>query len=184
MVNLVAVDAVTETIVPGMVEIDQTRLVSFLQNREIVVYDSGSQLRMLKSIFGPEYNWDWFKKNGYHSFKRKVNERYPLPWMKVRFPIYYELYIDAGQKVKEVTQGMGLDDWDISDYEPLPHWKPCASYSPTGEFDLTASNFRVPTHSQTFSAQNAWLCEVAQLNPYAQKILINTQAAKKRGIKD
>jgi single-stranded-DNA-specific exonuclease len=52
MVNLVAVDSVMETIVPGMVEIDQTRLVEFLQNREIVVYDSGIQLRMLKSIFG------------------------------------------------------------------------------------------------------------------------------------
>ncbi len=52
VLNLVIVNSVTETIVPGMVEMKMTRLVSFLQNREIVVYDSGSQLRMLKSIFG------------------------------------------------------------------------------------------------------------------------------------
>jgi single-stranded-DNA-specific exonuclease len=52
VVNLVVVDSVTETIVPGMVEVEQTRLVSFLQNREIIVYDSSSQLRMLKSVFG------------------------------------------------------------------------------------------------------------------------------------
>lgn len=50
--NLVAVDSVSETIVPGMVEVEQTRLVSFLQNREIVVYDAPGQHRMLKSIFG------------------------------------------------------------------------------------------------------------------------------------
>ena len=50
--NLVVVDSVTETIVPGMVEVGQTRLVSFLQNREIVVYDAASQLRMLSLVFG------------------------------------------------------------------------------------------------------------------------------------
>ncbi len=52
VINLVAVDSVTETIVPGMVEVEQTRLLSFLQNREIVVYDAAGQLRMLKGIFG------------------------------------------------------------------------------------------------------------------------------------
>lgn len=52
VVNLVAVDSVTETIIPGMVEVAQTRLVSFLQNREIVVYDAADQLRMLRAVFG------------------------------------------------------------------------------------------------------------------------------------
>ena len=49
---------------------------------------------------------------------------------------------------------------------------------------MKASNFRVPTHRQGHTAQNPWLCEVAELNPYAQKILINTQTAKRRGIRD
>ena len=52
MVNLIVVDRITETIVPGMVEVANTRLVSFLQNREIVVYDAAAQLRMLRRIFG------------------------------------------------------------------------------------------------------------------------------------
>lgn len=140
--------------------------------------------RKLKSQFGKEKGLDWFKESGYLSFKRKVDEQYPLPWLKCRFPIYYENYKEAQRRLQEVTKRIGLDDWDVADYEPLPDWKPCDSYFKSGEFDLVASNFRVPTHSQTFTRENPWLSEVAELNPYAQKILINTQTARRKGIKD
>ena len=63
-------------------------------------------------------------------------------------------------------------------------WKACASYVKSGGFNLTAVNFRVPTHAQGITAENAWLSEVAVFNPYAQKILINTGVAAERGIKD
>ena len=92
--------------------------------------------------------------------------------------------IEAGRKVGEVTQRIGLKDWDVSDYKPLPNWKPCDSYAKSDEFDLIAVNFRVPMHSQTLTAENPWLCEVAELNPYAQKIIINTETARRKGIKD
>ncbi len=127
---------------------------------------------------------DWFKKNGYVSVKRTVDELYPLPWLKVRFPLYYENIMDAGRRVKEVTERIGLKDWDISDYNALPEWKPCAAHTHSDDFDLSACNFRVATHSMSWSAQNPWLAELAELNPYAQKILINTQTAKRKGIRD
>lgn len=50
--NLTVVERISETIVPGMVDLENTRLVTFLQNREIVVYDERNQLRMLRGIFG------------------------------------------------------------------------------------------------------------------------------------
>ncbi|MFC1814619.1 molybdopterin dinucleotide binding domain-containing protein, partial [Thermodesulfobacteriota bacterium] len=134
--------------------------------------------------FGEEKGLDWFKKNGFVSVKRTVDELYPLPWLKARFPLYFENIKAAGSQVQEVTQGISLKDWDISDYDALPDWKPCDSYTPSNGFDLKAINFRVPTHNFSVTAENPWLCEVAELNPYAQRILINTQAAKKRGIKD
>jgi anaerobic selenocysteine-containing dehydrogenase len=139
--------------------------------------------RKLKSKFGDDKGLEWFKKNGFVVRKRKVDEMYPLPWLKVRFPLYFENFIEAGKRVK-VTDRLGLKDWDISDYEALPDWKPCASYAPSEGFDLKIVTYRVPTHYQSWTAQNPWLSEVAELNPYAQKILIHTSAAKSRGIKN
>ncbi|MDP2646251.1 MAG: molybdopterin-dependent oxidoreductase [Desulfobacterales bacterium] len=140
--------------------------------------------RKLKTKFGEEMGLDWFRQNGYLKIKRKVDEQYPLPWLKVRFPIYFENFLVAKQTVAQVAQNMGLQNWDLSDYDPLPEWKPCAAFQDGGEFDLTAVNFRVPTHSHSFTAQNAWLAEVAEMNPYAQKILLNAATAAQKGIKD
>jgi single-stranded-DNA-specific exonuclease len=50
--NLMEIDRIVETIVPGLVDLQNTRLVTFLRNREIVVYDAPGQLRMLQTIFG------------------------------------------------------------------------------------------------------------------------------------
>ncbi len=140
--------------------------------------------RKLKSRFGDDKGLAWFKEHGFISRKRKVKEMYPLPWLKVRFPLYYENVLNAGNRVKEVTDRLGIKDWDFSDYEALPDWKPCASYHASDGFDLKAVNYRVPTHYQSWTAQNPWLSEVAEFNPYAQRILINTKAAQRRGIKD
>jgi len=140
--------------------------------------------RRLKSQFGEEKGLEWFKEHGYLSWKRTADESYPLPWLTVRFPIYHELYLRAKQDVEEVTQKLELTDWDTSDYEALPDWKPCASYSRSGDFDLIAVTFRAPMHSQSFTSENPWLAEIGELNPYAHKILINTKTAKRKGIKD
>ena len=140
--------------------------------------------RRYRSQFGEEKGLDWFRKHGFTSSKRTVDELYPLPWLKARFPLYFENIMDAGGKVKAAAGRIGLPDWDISDYEALPDWKPCDSYAPTGEFDLKACNFRIATHAQSWTAQNPWLAEAAHLNPYAQKILINARTAGRKGIKD
>jgi len=140
--------------------------------------------RRLKSRFGEEKGLDWFKKNGYLSYKRTVDEEYPLPWLKVRFPIYHELYVRARRDMERVVNELALNDWDLNDYVPMPVWKSCASYTRSDDFDLIAVNFRVPTHAQSYTAKNPWLSEVAELNPYAQKILINTETAARKGVRD
>ncbi len=138
--------------------------------------------RRIKSQFGDDKGLEWLKKNGYFSKKRPVEEQYPLPLLKVRFPLYFENYKTFGFQVKDLAAKMGLS-WDLSGYEALPDWIPCMAYSHPDGFDLYASNFRVPTHSQSHTAGNAWLGEVARLNPYAQRILINKATATKKGIK-
>jgi single-stranded-DNA-specific exonuclease len=50
--NLAVVDRLSETIVPGMVEIGKTRLVPFLQGQQILVWDAPLQKRALAKVFG------------------------------------------------------------------------------------------------------------------------------------
>jgi single-stranded-DNA-specific exonuclease len=53
MRNLVVVDRLVETVIPGMVSITDTRLPSFLEGQQILVWDGGLQQKMLAKMFGP-----------------------------------------------------------------------------------------------------------------------------------
>ncbi|MDR2158601.1 MAG: single-stranded-DNA-specific exonuclease RecJ [Treponema sp.] len=53
MRNLAVVSTLTETVVPGMVGIEDTRLPAFLQGQQILVWDAPLQKRILGKIFGP-----------------------------------------------------------------------------------------------------------------------------------
>ncbi|TFG84414.1 MAG: single-stranded-DNA-specific exonuclease RecJ [Spirochaetales bacterium] len=52
MSNLAEAGRLTETIVPGMVELDKTRLVPFLRDRQIFVWDGELQKRLLAKALG------------------------------------------------------------------------------------------------------------------------------------
>jgi len=52
MENLVEVDRLSETLVPGVGQLEQMRIVDFLQGCQILVYDAGTQNRLLRQIFG------------------------------------------------------------------------------------------------------------------------------------
>lgn len=52
IVNMTETDRLTETIVPGMVSISQTRLLPFLQGQQICVWDAPLQQKQLEKIFG------------------------------------------------------------------------------------------------------------------------------------
>lgn len=59
IVNMVEVDRISETVVPGMVKIGDTRLLPFLQGQQILVWDAPVQTRQLEKIFGKgvEFNF-------------------------------------------------------------------------------------------------------------------------------
>ncbi len=50
--NLVEKDRLTEVLIPGVVSIEQTRLMPFLRGQQIFVWDSGPQQKMLSKVFG------------------------------------------------------------------------------------------------------------------------------------
>lgn len=140
--------------------------------------------RWAQSWFGQERGLDWFKQHGVITFPKKVEETYPRPFFTSRIPIYLEHFQKAGQDLKKVTRELGLD-WDTSDYQPLPDWKPCPAYEmKEQDYDLYAVNYKTPIHTFSFTAQNPWLDELAQHHPYAYKILINSEVAKRKEIKE
>ncbi|MFH1636477.1 MAG: hypothetical protein ABIG63_21050, partial [Chloroflexota bacterium] len=119
---------------------------------------------ILKSTPGEERGLEWLKDNGCWSRKMTADEMYPLPWLKVRFPMYFENMLDTGTEIQKVAQSIGIKDWDTSGYKALPEWKPCPVYDEreVGDFDLVAFNFRVAYHSFSHTNQNAWLAEIAE----------------------
>ncbi|MFI3257005.1 MAG: single-stranded-DNA-specific exonuclease RecJ [Spirochaetales bacterium] len=52
IVNLAEKDRIAETIIPGMLSIQQTRLPKFLQGQQILCWDEALQKRQLEKIFG------------------------------------------------------------------------------------------------------------------------------------
>jgi len=137
-----------------------------------------------KSVCGSDYGMDWFKEHGYLKMKRKVEERYPYLATKSRLPVYFENYLRAGEKVKALTESVGIP-WDTSDYLAVPDWKPSPVLNErNAEYDLFCINYKTPISYHTISAQNPWLNELAEYHSYYYKILVNAETAKRKRIKD
>ena len=83
--------------------------------------------RQAKSKFGPDMGLDWFKKHGSYKVKRTVEEKYPAAFLDVRFPIYFENMLRAGEEVEEVSKELGID-WDSSDYKAILNWWACPAF--------------------------------------------------------
>ncbi len=139
--------------------------------------------RWAKSTLGQEKGLGWMQGHGYHKQERTADELYPIDLAQVRFPIYFENILRAGRDVEAMTRELEIE-WDTSDYMPLPVWKPCPAFREQPGNELYAVSFRLPTHFQSITAQNPWLQEFAQHNPYAQKMLVNTVTAQALGIHD
>ncbi|MBI2848678.1 MAG: molybdopterin-dependent oxidoreductase [Chloroflexi bacterium] len=138
-----------------------------------------------KSRLGAEYNLQQFKEQGcIVSGPKKVEDVYDRVYIKPKIPLYYEYLKRAGEDVKRVTTELGIP-WDTSDYQPIPDWKPCPSYENSqGGYDLYAVNYKLPFHTFSYTTQNPWLNELAEHHPYAYKVLVHSQVAKRKGIKD
>ena len=137
-----------------------------------------------KSWFGPERGQSWFKEHSFMKWRRTVEEAYPRPFIKPRTPIYAEHFIKAGEEVKQLTEEMGIP-WDTSDYQPLPDWKPCPAYEEKWpEYDLYPVMYKVTFHTFSHTTNNVWLNEIGEHHPSAYYILINSQTAKRKELKD
>lgn len=138
--------------------------------------------RQLEWTFGQDLRW--FKEHGFVRWPKTVEEAYPGAFVKARIPIYLEHFLAAGEDVRSVTEAMGLS-WDTSGYRPLLEWRPCLEHRQgSSERDLYVVNYKLSTHTFSYSLQNPWLQELSERIPDAYFILINRETATRTGIGD
>jgi molybdopterin-containing oxidoreductase family molybdopterin binding subunit len=140
----------------------------------------------LKSHFGQEQGLDWFMHHGFIHYRQKtIQEAYPRPFLSSRIPIYLEHLLDIGEELKNVTEQAGIP-WDVSDYQPIPDWKPCQSHldDENSEFDLFAVNSKAAYHTFSQTVGNPALTEIQNLHSFGSNVLLNHKTADKKGIND
>ena len=141
--------------------------------------------RLLKDRLGDDKGLEALKKTGLEKWPTKVEEMYWRWFVPVRIPIYFENFIEGGEKAREVCKSFGREDiQDWSFYTPLVNWFPCPSHTDTNpEFDLWGFCWRPSFHTQSSTQNNPWLDEVSINDPFVYLIQINEDTGKKKGMK-
>ncbi len=142
--------------------------------------------RWLKSHFGEEQGLDWFMDNGFIHYRQKtIQEAYPRPFLSSRIPIYLEHFLDIGEELKKVTEEAGIP-WDVSDYQPIPDWKPCQAHleDEDSEYDLFAVNSKAPYHTFSQTVGNPVLTEIQNEHKFGSNVLLNHKTAGRKGINE
>ncbi len=140
--------------------------------------------RTLKFYFGKEHGLDWFMEHGNMAWDKKPEECYWRYHVDARIPVYYERLEHDREPIKERAEKIGIHmNWD--QYTPLLSYFPAAFYTdvaPDSEFDLVGISTRDVLHTQRFSAENPWVDELSQTNPYTYNIVMHTETAKGKDI--
>ena len=138
----------------------------------------------LKSYFGAEHDLAWFKEHGLIKWPKKPEEVYWRPFVDVRVPIYWEFLVPLADKIDAITAPRGLK-LPREYYQPMPDHLPCVSHCCNAPgFDLYAFYYRDTLHTNSYTMENPWLDEAAQLDPYSYTIAINTDVGRKKGLRD
>ncbi len=147
--------------------------------------------RVLKNRYGDEYGLDWFKEHGILVSTRPPKpERENYPYYhnpQTRYFLYFEYMKWAGEELKKDLAAAGAThpypEWEES-YDPLPQWHANPTYEAPPEFDLYENNYRTSLMSMGFSPDNPWTHECMKFDPYPGSVWINSETAKKKGLKD
>jgi molybdopterin-containing oxidoreductase family molybdopterin binding subunit len=137
----------------------------------------------LRNSFGQ--NLEWFKQNGIMKNPVTSDVAYSGPTTNARIPIYLEHYILCANPIQSTAKELGMD-WDTSDFVALPEWMPCDSYSQDTNDgrDLITVHYKLPYAYGAHQHENSWLNELCERSDYAYGVLINTQTASRKGIKN
>ena len=141
--------------------------------------------RQAKTLIGDHFSFDQLGDTACLITREKtIEEAYPRPFMDARVPVYMEHLIETGEQVGAVVEELGID-WDLSPYTPLLNYFPCHAHEHRGpEFDLHVVNFKVPFITFSVTVENLWIDEISEANPYTYNVMLNSETARKKGLRD
>jgi len=165
----------------GILGLDETRR---LKPTDKIVWEELCD-KAVTQCFGNEYNWEWFKEHGFISWPKKVEEVY---WRcfkdNIRSQIYWEFLLDLGEKTKKIAKEVGFEErfqWNY--FNPCPRWYPVPAHKAPAQFDLYAFSWGEAMHVNTNCAEQPWIDEVSNMNPYTYKINMHAATATQKGLK-
>jgi molybdopterin-containing oxidoreductase family molybdopterin binding subunit len=136
----------------------------------------------LKCNFGPQRGLDWFKQHGLIKWPKRPEEVYWRAFLDVRVPIYWDFMPRLADQIDAITAPRGLK-MPRDYYAPLPDFLPCASHAEAHDgFDLTAFYYRDTLHTNSYTTENPWLDEAAQLDPFSYAVAIHAGTARRKGL--
>jgi len=146
--------------------------------------------RDLKQGNGAEYGLEWFKEHGIKKAEPEPGYTrygyYHNP--KLRFPFYWDYIKWCGEELKRDLDAVGVTHPHpevYDDYVALPFWRESAIEDAPPEYDLWAINWKGNLMAMGMTVDNPWLYEIMErFDPYAMYMMINTETAAARGIKD
>ena len=141
--------------------------------------------KAVTQCFGDEYNFAWFKKNGFISWPKKVEEVY---WRcfkdNIRVQVYWEFLIDLGKDIKQICADAGVGErleWKY--YSPVPRWYPVPAHNTNPQYDLYAFSWGDAMHAVSNCMQQPWIDEASNMNPYTYFVNMHIDTATKKGLK-
>jgi anaerobic selenocysteine-containing dehydrogenase len=153
--------------------------------------------RVARCHFGEEHGIDYFDEHALIPdllSKAEAYNFYYFPWGKTRHPLYLNQFHANGQELKKNLAGIGLEvppGWDHATFwdhwEPIPQWVGRCDEAYAEEYDLRAMVWTTPQTRMCAGDQigNPWVREpVEQFDPYDGAILINSETARRKGLKD
>lgn len=164
----------------AMLGLDETRK---LKPKDRINWDEMCD-KAVTQHFGPQYNWEWFKKNGFISWPKKVEEVYWRCFKQVRGQLYWEFMLDLKNKTENIMRKADLYDafvWEA--FSPVPVWYSVPAHKADEQFDLYAFSWADAMHINTNTAEQPWIDEVSKLDPFTYFINMNTATAKEKGLK-
>lgn len=120
--------------------------------------------RLCRSLYGDEYNLEWFRKHGVKAEALKPHQRYLRYRQKgrvYRMHLYSEVIKEAGDALRREVERFGVGWWRrYQYYQPLPVYIEPSSYNTDPSFDLHLVTYKLVEHTLSRTAQNAWLMEL------------------------
>lgn len=143
--------------------------------------------RRLKSLLGPDKGIDWLMSDegGLIVGHASVEELYRGAFRKARIHLYNEFMIGAKKDLEKTLGELGFDWWDTSDYQPIPDWKPCTSYTERdSEYNLFMINYKIPVMAHSVGRSNPIAMQLVAKRKHLDSLLLNPNTAGRLGISE